>query len=135
MSKSRGNICYLNTLTEQGYSAAEVRFFLIYNQYRSQLDYTDNLMLTRARKLREFRRHVARIRRQAGPVNAVESKISQEIRDIFAACMDDDLNVKSAFDGIDAIVSALPATELSTEDAGGIITVLHEIDGVLKVIF
>ncbi|MDA8432705.1 MAG: class I tRNA ligase family protein, partial [Nitrospiraceae bacterium] len=38
MSKSKGNIYYTDTLTAKGYRAEEIRFFLIYGHYRSDLN-------------------------------------------------------------------------------------------------
>ena len=49
--------------------------------------------------------------------------------------MDDDLNVKKAFDGLNEMLSPADIRELKPAEAAGIILALREIDEVLKVIF
>ncbi|MFZ3136251.1 MAG: hypothetical protein WA126_02540 [Thermodesulfovibrionales bacterium] len=49
--------------------------------------------------------------------------------------MDNDLNVKRAFDGLYTILSSMHVDTLKPAEAAGIITILREIDEVFKVIF
>ncbi len=56
MSKSKGNMYYIDTLLEQGYEIQEIRFFLIYCHYRQQLNYSDENMRSVVEKLKKFRR-------------------------------------------------------------------------------
>ena len=49
--------------------------------------------------------------------------------------MDNDLNVKNAFDGICSVISEIKTDDLKPAEAAGIIKTLREIDEVLKVIF
>jgi hypothetical protein len=49
--------------------------------------------------------------------------------------MDDDLDVRSAFDAVDERLSAIDEETLRPEEASGIIRSLREIDSVLQVIF
>ena len=53
----------------------------------------------------------------------------------FAGNMDNDLNVKKAFDGICSVVSEIKADELKPAEAAGVIKALRKIDEVFKVIF
>ena len=56
MSKSKGNIYYTDTLLADGYSPAEIRFFLIANHYRKRINYTEKNMRRAKEKLLELKR-------------------------------------------------------------------------------
>jgi hypothetical protein len=58
MSKSRGTVLYTDDLLTQGYTAAEIRFFLSYGHYREKLSYTEKAMESAAEKLRRLRGQV-----------------------------------------------------------------------------
>jgi cysteinyl-tRNA synthetase len=135
MSKSKGNVYYSDTLLKQGYTAREVRFFLIYGHYRTGLNYSDKEMRREAARLKALRGTVNQIRKKAGTKPDPHSKTAGEIRKVFSRKMDDDLNVKGAFDGVSDILSAIDATVLKSQEAAGIMGAIREIDGVLKVIF
>lgn len=135
MSKSRGNIYYSDTILAQGYSAAELRFFLIYNHYRSRVDYTDNLMHAHAERLRNLRQMVEIIRQKAGREGGEESDRAKGLSRAFAERMDSDLDVKEAFDAIYAALRKIAPAKLEAREAGGLIKVLREIDSVMGVIF
>ncbi|HMK59865.1 MAG TPA: class I tRNA ligase family protein [Dissulfurispiraceae bacterium] len=135
MSKSKGNILYVDTLMSRGYSAAEVRFFLTHAHYRERLNYSDRRMEEAASKLKEFRRMVAAISRRAGKIAAVESKISSALKKVFAGRIDNDLDVGGAFDGLHDFLSGLDVDGVAAAEASGIIRALKEIDQVLQVVF
>ncbi len=59
MSKSKGNVLYLEQMAERGISAREVRFLLIYGYYRDKLNITDDLIDERVAKIRALRSNVA----------------------------------------------------------------------------
>jgi cysteinyl-tRNA synthetase len=136
MSKSRGNIYYTDTLLDEGYSPDEIRFFLIYGHYRTRINYTATGMRTASETLRVLKRDVAKIKRDAAAAHhAGDGTIAQHIREDFARHMDNDFNVKEAFDGIARIVSGAATSEINAGEASGIISVLKDVDSVLKVIF
>jgi cysteinyl-tRNA synthetase len=134
MSKSKGNIHYTDTIMNKGYGADELRFFLIYGHYREILDYSDEAMAAAAERLTGFKRNVARIKARAGKV-AADGKTAERIMNIFVREMDDDLNVKKAFEGVNEMLLSGDVKKLNPAAASGIINALKEIDKVLKVIF
>lgn len=134
MSKSKGNIYYTDTIMKRGYGADELRFFLTYGHYREILDYSDEAMAAAAERLRAFKKGIAGMRARAGKTGA-DRKTAARIRSIFVRQMDDDLNVKKAFDGLNEMLSPADLRELKPAEAAGIIQALREIDEVLKVIF
>ncbi len=135
MSKSKGNVYYTDTLLNQGYGAREIRFFLIYGQYGEALNFSDAAMRRAALKLRGLRTTVARIKKKATAKPDPHTKTAGKIRKGFSASMDDNLNVKAAFDGLADILSGIAAAALKPGEAAGIMDAIRDVDRVLKVIF
>jgi cysteinyl-tRNA synthetase len=135
MSKSKGNIYYTDTLLEQGYDLSEIRFFLIYGHYREKLDYSEENMRLAADKLRKLRNMVRTIEERANQQADLGGSLAQRIKDTFAEQMDNDLDVRRAFDSVYGVLSELELDELKSSEASGVMKTLREIDGVLRVIF
>lgn len=135
MSKSKGNILYTDTLRKQGLGMAEIRFFLIYGHYRERISYSERQLHTDIDKLRSFRSIVKKIDGKAAHKADSGGKTVQSLRKTFARHMDDDLNVKEAFDGLYGIVSNVKIADLGPVEASGITETLKEMDEVFKVIF
>jgi cysteinyl-tRNA synthetase len=135
MSKSKGNIYYTDTVMKRGYSAKELRFFLMYGHYRQRLNYSDRAMKTTALKLRGFRDRVLALRKTAGNARPAASRLAEDLRQSFVSAMDNDLLVKDAFDAMLGIVRMIDIHALTPSQASGIVRTLREIDEVLQVIF
>jgi cysteinyl-tRNA synthetase len=140
MSKSKGNIVYVDALLSQGFSIEEIRFLLIYGHYRDEMNFSVKGMEAAAGRLREFKGLVGAIRKHAarkhtGSSASVEGKVAVMLKKTFVDTMDNDLDVKGAFDGLYRIIAELKPDELKPAEAAGIVKPLREIDSVLKVIF
>ncbi len=135
MSKSKGNIYYTDTLLEQGYDMSQIRFFLIYGHYREKLDYSDENMRWAAERLKKFTEMVGAIEKRADQQADPRGTVVQRIRGTFAEQMDNDLDVRGAFDGLYGVLSEIEPDELRPSQASGIMQALREIDGVLGIIF
>jgi cysteinyl-tRNA synthetase len=141
MSKSKGNISYSSDLQKLGYTLSEIRFFLIYGQYRDRLNYSEKLMRGTSDKLRDFKRTVKAIAKLSSEITRPSARGSKKvlhayhIRDSFVRSMDNDLNVKEAFDGLYETLSGVMIAELKPAEASQIMKDLREIDQVLQVIF
>jgi cysteinyl-tRNA synthetase len=135
MSKSKGNIYYTDTLIKQGYDMGEIRFFLIYGHYREKLDYSDDKMRSAADRLRKFREMVKEVKGRAGQEAEPDGKVTRRIKGVFAERMDNDLDVRGAFDGLCGVLSELEFAGLKPTETSGAMKALWEIDGVLRVIF
>jgi len=131
MSKSIGNILYTDNLQKQGYAMSEIRFFLIYGHYRKTMNYSEKRMHSTTEKLRRFKEQVKKIRNRAGSTTDTDTDIARKIKEAFRERMDDDLDVKGAFDTITDLVSGMDARNLSPNTASGIVRALREIDEVL----
>ena len=135
MSKSKGNIYYIDTLLEQGYEIQEIRFFLIYCHYRQKLNYSNENMRSAVDTLRKFRRIVRSIEKKIAQSTYLDARSAQRLRQIFAEKMDNDLDVRVAFNELYKTLSEINVKALDPSEASGIVNALREIDGVLKVIF
>jgi cysteinyl-tRNA synthetase len=135
MSKSKGNIYYTDTLIKQGYDMGKIRFFLIYGHYREKLDYSDDKMRSAADRLRKFKEMVKEVAGRAGQETEPDGKVARRIKGVFAERMDNDLDVRGAFNGLCGVLSELEFTGLKPTEASGAMKALREIDGVLRVIF
>jgi cysteinyl-tRNA synthetase len=131
MSKSKGNILNTDTLLGQGYDASEIRFFLIYGRYREKLNYSDRNMGFVTEKVKEFRKMVKAIERRADPEAELDGEVTRGIKEIFSERMDDDLDVKGAFDDLSGALAE--RGDLKPAEASAILKALREIDGVLRV--
>jgi cysteinyl-tRNA synthetase len=135
MSKSIGNILYTDNLQERGYDLSEIRFFLIYGHYRKKLNYSDKRMQSVTERLRKFKEQVKKIEDRAGSTTDADSEAARKIKEAFQERMDDDLDVKGAFDNISDLVFRIDIQNLSPTEASGMIKALKEIDSVLQVLF
>lgn len=135
MSKSKGNIYYTDTLLKGGYTADEIRFFLIYGHYRRELNFSGRTMKSAIGKLSRFRGCVNKIKAKAGAGKAVPCDISRRLKTAFTENMDEDLNVKAAFDALQEVLCGVKAEELNTGGALHVLQTLREIDNVLQVVF
>ena len=135
MSKSRGNIYYTDMLLNEGYTPEDIRFFLINGHYRSELNFLPERMEAAAGKLRSLRARVALLQARAEKVIGADVQPDRRIGEAFTRRMDDDLDVKGAFDAVDAYLADILSTEPSRDKAAAVLAGLKEIDTVLQVIF
>ncbi len=140
MSKSRGNIYYLDDLTNKGFSADYVRFFLIYGQYRRKMDFTFQKLRETSRRLDSFRKMVENLEKTR-PVGSSEKTetVLKSLRLAFEENMNNDIDVEKAFDDLYEQVALLNKLsregKMSVEDSAKAIRELLEIDKVFQVIF
>ncbi|MBW6517041.1 MAG: class I tRNA ligase family protein [ANME-2 cluster archaeon] len=139
MSKSKGNVVYPDDLLDKGYSAQEIRFFLLYGSYRKRLNFTYDKFTKVTGKLSQVQNVIDTIR------NADDSNVSgnnveeftERLKAGFEKNMDNDLDVRQAFNDISHTLSLLSGLLVqkgaAKRDVGKIVRVLTEIDSVLQV--
>lgn len=141
MSKRKGNILYVEDLIKKGYSTQEIRFFLIYSQYRQRMNFTLTKFERTSKKLNEFVEMInyLLIKNNSKESSSDVSILLDEMSKSFEMHMGNDLNVKNAFDSIFEIISKLylikKKGKLSDKDSEILLNKLYKIDNVLKVIF
>ncbi len=141
MSKSKGNVAYCDHMLDKGFSPEHIRFFLIYGQYREKLNLTESGFKEAARLLDGFRALVEELEKPMGigrSKGTMEDMID-ELRRCFEEHMDDDLDVKTAFDELFEALNKLTLLKgegaLSDSDSEAACEELWRIDGVLRAIF
>ncbi len=140
MSKSLGNIIYINGLIEKGYSPAAIRYVLLSTHYRQKLNFTLEVLDAAENTLKRFDDFLFELDHvKKGSLSATVKKAVKTMLEKFETSMDDDLNISPAlsavFDGIRNINRIKLGTPLTESDKIEIITALQRVDGVLGVIF
>jgi len=135
MSKSRGNMHYTDTLQNMGFNPAEIRFFLIYGHYRRRINFTDTAMRKTAEKLRSFTGKMSAIHVMAqSATGSAGTPRGEQLLNAFTAHMDDDLDIRCAFDSVERLVSEIDVSRISPGEACDVVAALGRIDGVLQVL-
>ena len=135
MSKSKGNICYTDTLLADGYSAAEIRFFLISNHYRKRINYTEKNMRRAKDKLHELKCLAHGITARAAGKPRGHSQAADRLRNAFVRHMNNDLRLGEAIDSVQSLLSEIKPEALKPDEAAAILSTLRDMDKVLNVVF
>jgi cysteinyl-tRNA synthetase len=140
MSKSKGNVIYPEHLTDKGYRNEQIRFFLIYGSYRKKRNFTWQTLAEMGKKLDDFKRIIEDFRttKTAGSTSTGMA-IANSILSVFEEHMDNDLDVKSAFDSLYSVAVELQQLKhkekLGMEDANSAVANLKKVNEVLQVLF
>ncbi len=135
MSKSRGNIRYTEDLIADGYSPAEIRFFLISSHYRKRMNYTEKNMRRSKERLQKLKALVHGITVRAAGKFRRPFPIADSLQSAFARHMDNDLRLGDAIDSVQVILSGVKPEALSPDEAADILARLKHMDKVLNVLF
>ena len=138
MSKSKGNVLYVDNLLDEAYHPEDVRFYLITNQYRKRINYTKARFEEASEKLLNFKNMVKAITNTDSKTLVSDKPMDSLIHDLtgkFEDRMDEDLDVKGAFDILNKTVSKISKRKISNHDRERIVQELRKIDNVLQVIF
>jgi cysteinyl-tRNA synthetase len=137
MSKSKGNIVYPDTLRSQGYDRDQIRFFLIYGHYREKLNYSEQAIRLAADQLKRFKEKIEALEKRAGrKMNAtMDGNAARKVKELFTDRMDDDLDVRGAFDALYDFLATADIKGLPPSVTSGYLKGLREIDRVLQVLF
>ena len=138
MSKSKGNVYYPSDLLAKGFSSAQLRFFLIYGPYRKKLNFTFDKFAQTTQKLDSFKRMVADLQQtKSSTQTEMQEGLISKITVDFENCMNNDLDVKSAFDCLAETIMKLHAIRqlLSSKNIKNLMCALEKVDSVLQCIF
>jgi cysteinyl-tRNA synthetase len=135
MSKSKGNIYYTDTLLADGYTPAEIRFFLIANHYGKRINYSSKNMSRAKDKLLELRGLAHGIAGKASAKSTGRSQAAVRLKNAFVRHMDNDLRAGEAIDAVQSLLSAIKPESLKPDEAADILSTLKEMDKVLNVLF
>ena len=93
MSKSLGNVYYLNNIIEKGYDPLVYRLFCYTSHYRNKLNFTWDSIDATAKSLERLRDGY---RKHLNETNGIDEAIIQDLENRFVEAINDDLNMPSA---------------------------------------
>ncbi|HEY4254889.1 MAG TPA: cysteine--tRNA ligase [Chlamydiales bacterium] len=139
MSKSLGNFYTLRDLLNKGYTGQEVRYLLLSNHYRSQLNFTFAGLDGARTVLTRIADFVDRVRRVSTTNTAASlQELLLDANAKFKEALADDLNISvalaSLFDLIREINSLIDADKLGVQGASQVLQLLSRWDQVLGVL-
>jgi cysteinyl-tRNA synthetase len=142
MSKTLGNIQYPRDLLATECIWDHIRFFFIIGHYRRKMNFTFKKYNQVCSRLKSFREMVKKLGVGGGAtqISSLEAKrLVKKITSDFEENMNNDLQVKAAFDSMYKTVSKLvklgEKQKLSMDDSKEAIERLRDIDTILQVIF
>lgn len=139
MSKSDGNILVPQDLIAEGFTAAEVRYYLLSVHYRQPMTFSRDALKASANgldRLINFAESLAHKSTHAASEGTTVGTIESvaEARARFISALDDDLNASQGLAALFELMSALNQRELSRHDAAEALRFLREADQVLGVL-
>jgi cysteinyl-tRNA synthetase len=139
MSKSLGNIMYIDGLIEKGYSPAAIRYALLTTHYRQKLNFSLDVLDAAESTLKRIDNFRFTLKdSKPGPVDVEVEEIIDTMLKKFEEAMDDDLNISGAvgtiFDAMKKIQRIFKISPSSDATATLIEKGLHSADEVLGVI-
>mgnify|MGYP006299632257 FL=1 len=138
MSKSKGNVTYVDDLLRKGFQPRHIRFFLLCGPYRETLDLRTSRLEAAAGRLDRVRRLAAQLhtRRTTRSRKSGQDPAS-DLRRGFEAAMNDNLDYAAAFDAVAQHLeraTEIDETEgLARQGREALQQALKEVDGVLGV--
>ena len=138
MSKSSGNVIYTGDVFGRGFTAEQLRFFLIYGSYRRKLNFTFEKLAETSRKLASLKNMIKDLQEGQGSSSKQDmGSIIESIVPRFENGMNNDLDVKAAFDSLHETIGELHGMRepLSVKHSKNLLNELRKIDSVLQCIF
>lgn len=141
MSKSLGNFLTLRDLTHRGFSGEELRYMLLQSHYRTQLNFTEEGLLSCRQALKRLRDFISRLQEPypdgEQPSEATRT-IAKTLLTNFTDALTNDLNIAvglaSLFDFVHETHSLIDTGSFSKADAEHILALLKHLNQVLKVL-
>ena len=142
MSKRKGNIKYPRDLIETQCNWNHIRFFFIYGHYRKKLNFTYKNYNKICKLLTDFHNMVEQLENNENlgeKSSNLSKKLIRKVKIDFEKHMNNDLQVKNAFDSINEIVRDLVKLKekglVSKNDSKNLLKQLNEIDYVFQTFF
>jgi cysteinyl-tRNA synthetase len=137
MSKSLGNVYYTSDVSAKGFSGEQLRFFLIYAPYREELNFTFKGLSVTAKKLDSLRTMIADLQHTVASDECQGDSYVGRLKGEFEAHMNNDLDVKGAFDSLKQTVTEIHQKRrtLTEVEVKNVLADLEAIDSVLQCLF
>jgi len=139
MSKSLGNFFTLRDLLDKGFTGRQVRYLLLQNHYKTQLNFTfQGLEAARStlHRLDDFIQRLLSIETEA--MTGLAQPLAQKAYTHFAQALADDLNISLAlaalFDFVREVNGLCDAKKLGRDEAVQILDLMKHFDSILGVL-
>ena len=139
MSKTKGNYYTFRDVTEKGFSAAAVRYFLLSVPHNKQLNFTFDALAGAERtvaSLRDFRARLSEAKTEPGKNERLAETAARALQE-FEAGMDDDFNTSIALAAIHnlsrEVNTALARKQVKTENQQELLALIDRFDSVLNI--
>ena len=140
MSKSKGNVVYVEDLLKRHYAPRDIRFFLLNGHYRKKQNITSDLLKRSRKSLETLRRDIRLVCRPDPSVQRSDRSARNAIRKMvpdFEKAMGNDLHADEAVKGVTDKVKLLAGlkrkNKLKAKDSNKIREHIANIDRVLRV--
>jgi cysteinyl-tRNA synthetase len=142
MSKSLGNIVTVHDLARIGINPRAIRYFLLSVHYRKPLLFSEESIDAAGAAVERLDGFVRRIREvvktEQSESDPTVNQLIEKARSVFYDGLADDLNTAKALGGLFELVREinpkLERLELSTADAGSILTLFKEVNQIIDVL-
>src|SRR5215210_3663100 len=139
MSKSKGNYYTFRDITEKGFSAAAIRYFLLSVPYNKQLNFTFDALAGAERtvaSLRDFRARLSEAKTESGKNEKLFETAARALQE-FEAGMDDDFNTSIALAAIHnlsrEVNTTLARKQVKAENQQELLALIDRFDTVLNI--
>ena len=139
MSKTKGNYYTFRDVTEKGFSAAAVRYFLLSVPHNKQLNFTFDALAGAERtvaSLRDFRARLSEAKTEPGKDEKLSETAARALEE-FEAGMDDDFNTSIALAAIHnlsrEVNTALARKKVKAENQQELLALIDRFDSVLNI--
>src|SRR5215204_2732075 len=140
MSKSKGNYYTFRDITEKGFSATAIRYFLLSVPYNKQLNFTFDALAGAEKtvaSLRDFRARLSEAKTEPGSNDDLHEAAERALKE-FEEGMDDDLNTSIALAAIHnlsrEVNTALARKKVKEQNKRELLELLTRFDSVLNVL-
>lgn len=133
MSKSLGNVLTLDSIAEMGFSAQDLRYYLLSVHYRTQLKFTKEGLAGAAKARRRIMQWIAYV--ESNQMQRVSDDIADEVRSAlpeFTEALENDLNTPAALAVIFSFMSYYNSKQPFTSAE---LPLLHQFINAIKQIF
>lgn len=134
MSKSLGNFYTFDDVKKLGFSPLALRYFFVSNNYRVQINYTNDVMVSSTNSIKKLNDFVFFLKNIKSKTGDSANQIIDEARERFIEAMDDDLNTPVAFACLFDLISKAYKLNLSEDSASNILDFLKEVNNTIGVI-
>ncbi len=141
MSKSLGNIIYLEDLLREGFTGRQIRFYLLFGEHRVRQSFTTLHFEKACGVLAELRSMMTALAPNEGERFSPNKPkaATGAIVEVFEQCMNENLNVKGAVHGLLGALKQAAELQarglLNEQGRGDIQSQLRRVDGVLRVLY